>query len=151
MTTREWIIETPQHHLIRVEHNYWSGKAFVFVDGVVAFFRPRKLYDLGFQHQVNLDGVPYVVQVRPNHLGGFYEYECFQNATLADNPTKRTILGYAVQVGIFVLLVLLLIAGAITLVEIGIIAVLAKLMAYANGFFKARQRSQGDEVQSAQD
>jgi hypothetical protein len=70
MTTREWNIEQPSKHAVRIDHSFWSGRAVIYLDGQDLFRRGIKVWDTGFEHRFKIDGVPCIVRVitRPFHF-----------------------------------------------------------------------------------
>jgi hypothetical protein len=75
MTTREWSLSLSNHQ-IRLQHGYWSGRATIAVDGNVIFTRVQ-LFDLGFVHRFEVDGMPCVVIVEADSFGYRYAFvEC---------------------------------------------------------------------------
>jgi len=81
MHIHEWTISKPTPHTVRVEH--WcafSGKARVLVDGQESFFRKWKLWDTGFEHRFELDGLPCIV--RALYRTWLYEYELWVDGKL---------------------------------------------------------------------
>lgn len=86
MAIREWTIETPKRHYVRLEHSFWSGRAKIFVDEKLVFERPTKISDHGFQHQVLLDGIPCIVKVTTN--GITFSYSFVENESLPEPEPK---------------------------------------------------------------
>ena len=70
MTTTEWHITNPQKHGVRLEHDFWSGKAALFVDATQIFARGVTLWDTGFEHRFAVEGLPCILRVisRPFHF-----------------------------------------------------------------------------------
>lgn len=93
MATREWTVETPVRHDIRLEHAYVSGHAALYVDETLVFERPTTIVDYGFEHEFVVDGTPCVVRVRPTLLATF-RYEFLPNETLPERepttPARKT-------------------------------------------------------------
>ena len=85
MATREWTIETPVRHDIRLEHGYVSGRARLYVDDNLVFERPTTIVDYGFEQELLVDGTPCVVRVRPTWWATF-RYEFLANETLPEHP-----------------------------------------------------------------
>jgi|GEM_PF-4062005 hypothetical protein len=89
MTIREWNIETPIRHDLRLEHGWGSGSVKLFVDEKVVYERPVTLIDYGFQHEIILDGTAYVVSVRPRNFGFIYSFERSELASSLVPPPVR--------------------------------------------------------------
>ena len=81
MVVREWLIEAPAPHKVRVEH-WWvfSGKARVWLDGEMLWERSHKMWDVGFEYRFKLDGVPCLVRVL--YRTWTYEYELWVDGKL---------------------------------------------------------------------
>jgi hypothetical protein len=58
----EWQIDGPFPHVIRLEHGYWSGRAAIWLDGVLVYRRGLTLVDFGFEHRFEVDGVSTTVR-----------------------------------------------------------------------------------------
>ena len=86
MAIREWTIETPERHYVRLEHSFWSGRAKIFVDEKLVFERPTTISDHGFQHQVLIDGIPCIVKVTTN--GITFSYSFVENESLPEPDPK---------------------------------------------------------------
>ncbi|HEV3385923.1 MAG TPA: hypothetical protein VG097_13985 [Gemmata sp.] len=81
MIVREWTISKPYPHLVRVEHAHvLSGKAKILVDGEWIYQRGSTLWDMGFEHRFELDGLPCIVRVL--YRTWHYEYELWIDGKL---------------------------------------------------------------------
>lgn len=81
MLVREWTISKPKPHLVRVEHwQLFSGKARILMDGQENYHRNSKLWDTGFEHRFELDGLPCIVRVL--YRTWDYEYELWIDGKL---------------------------------------------------------------------
>lgn len=61
MAIREWRIESPIPHDVRMEHDWISGRVKLTVDEQLVYERPFKAFDLGFRHQFSIDERTFVV------------------------------------------------------------------------------------------
>lgn len=75
MAVREWRIETPYRHDVRLEHGWWSGRVKIFLDERLVYERPTTLLDPGFQRQVIVDNSAYVVSARNGIFGFAYSFD----------------------------------------------------------------------------
>lgn len=80
MTRSEWRFSCPEEHVVCLTHGFWSGKATIELDGKEIFRRPRKLWDMGFEHRFEVAGVPCIIRVF-SRLTGF-EYELWVDGKL---------------------------------------------------------------------
>ena len=81
MTVREWHIDSPKRHDLRLEHGWGSGAAKLVVDEKVVYERPATLIDHGFRNEIVLDDTAYVVSVRPRNFGFIYSFSRSESAT----------------------------------------------------------------------
>jgi hypothetical protein len=63
VATREWRIEGPAPHVIRLKHGYWTGRAAIWLDGALIYRRGVTLADFGLEHRFEVDGAEVAVQV----------------------------------------------------------------------------------------
>jgi hypothetical protein len=61
-----------QHHVVELEHSYWSARGHIVVDGVPLY--SGCLYDK--VHHFDIAGVPCVLRVKAKTFG-FFDYELF--------------------------------------------------------------------------
>jgi hypothetical protein len=73
MPTREWQIDKPSSHTIRLEHGHYSGRIVVWLDGVEIFRRGVTLWDTGAEHRFKLEGVRCLVRIIYMMLSYTYE------------------------------------------------------------------------------
>jgi len=77
---REWETTTPPGHMVRVEHDFWSGRTIIYLDGEQIFERGRKFWDTGLEHRFTIDGVPCIIRIM-NRLFD-YTYELWADGKL---------------------------------------------------------------------
>ena len=81
MTMREWTIPGAKPHTVHVEHSpFFLGKARILVDGQEIYRRKYSLYDTGFEHRFDLDGLPAIV--RALYRTWHYQYELWVDGKL---------------------------------------------------------------------
>ena len=81
MNIREWKVSGTPAHTVRVEHwRVFSGRARVLLDGEEIYHRKYSLYDTGFEHRFELNGLPAIV--RSLYRTWHYEYELWIDGKL---------------------------------------------------------------------
>jgi hypothetical protein len=71
--TRVWNVNTGSGHAVRLDHGFWSGKALIQLDGEDIFRRGLKIFDTGFEHRFQVDGVPCIIRVLNRPFAFTYE------------------------------------------------------------------------------
>jgi len=81
MLVREWLLEKPAAHKVRVEHwRIFSGKARIWLDGQLLWERSFKFWDTGFEYRFTMDNLPCIV--RALYRTWEYEYELWVDGKL---------------------------------------------------------------------
>ena len=87
MATREWRIESPIRHKVRMEHGWITGRVKVVVDEQVVYERPFKAFDLGFRHQFSIDERAFLVTTKV----GFFWMEYSLKQVDSDDPAASPV------------------------------------------------------------
>lgn len=75
MAKKVWIFDVEgQHHVVELEHGYWSGKRDIIIDGV-PFESSSKLWDTGSVHHFDISAVHCVLRIKMKLLT--YDYELY--------------------------------------------------------------------------
>ena len=79
---KEWHIELPAPHTVRVEHSWITGRVLLFLDDQEVFRRPRKFWDVGCKHPFACDGARGLLRVFCGYWLGMFEYQLWVDGKL---------------------------------------------------------------------
>jgi hypothetical protein len=65
-SSKEWHVSFPQPHTVRVQHKTHCGWARITVDGEVVYEQnePLPIWDIGFDKELSVHGVPFRVRIQ---------------------------------------------------------------------------------------
>ncbi len=82
MAVRQWRLEKPGPHTVVLEHDRWAGRCSLSVDGTLIEERSKKIWDTGWEHRFDLEGVPCIARVICRGLGIHFDYELWVDGKL---------------------------------------------------------------------
>ena len=74
MAERKWRVEESSSHIVQMEHDYWSGRAVIWLEGIEIFRRGLTLVDFGLVHRFYVEDVEYTIHVICHPLA-YFRYE----------------------------------------------------------------------------
>jgi hypothetical protein len=79
MAVRQWRLEKPGPHTVVLEHG-WLGRCRLSVDGTLIEERSKKIWDTGWEHRFEIEGLPCIARVI--YRGLHYDYELWVDGKL---------------------------------------------------------------------